>query len=131
MKLFYHIAILAGGLLAVPLLVEAQNEDAAIRDGNKLYKQGQFQKALPEYQKAVQENPKNAIAKYNLGNARFRTSNFTEAEKSFEDAVATTPDNTFKQKSYYNKGVSLIKQQKLQESIQAWKNALKLNPADE
>jgi len=34
------------------------------------------------------------------------------------------------QKELYNKGVALIKQQKLDESIDAWKNSLKLNPDD-
>ena len=118
-------------VLAVPVVVTAQDDEAAIRDGNKLYRQGQFDKALPEYQKAIQKNPKNTIAQYNMGNARFRTSNFTDAEKSFNDAIAASTDNKFKEKSFYNKGVALSKQQKLLESIEAWKNAIKLDPTDE
>src|SRR5687767_4683578 len=126
-----HIILPIACILAMPFVVTAQDEEAAIRDGNKLYRQGQYDKALPEYQKAIQKNPKNTIAQYNLGNARFRTSNFTDAEKSFDDAIAASNDNKFKEKSFYNKGVALSKQQKLLESIQAWKSALKLDPADE
>lgn len=117
--------------MAVPLLATAQDENAAIRDGNKLYHQGQFDKALPEYQKALQKNPKNTIAQYNMGNARFRSNNYADAEKSFDEAIATASDKGYKEKSFYNKGVALSKQQKLMESIDAWKNALKLDPNDE
>lgn len=113
------------------LAATAQDEEAAIREGNKQYKQGQFDKALPEYQKVTQKNPKNVIAQYNTGNARFRSNKYDEAQKSYDDAIAATEDVKYKEKSFYNKGVSFSKQQKLDESIGAWKNALKLDPADE
>jgi hypothetical protein len=34
------------------------------------------------------------------------------------------------EKGFYNKGVAMIKQKKLQESIDAWKSALKLDASD-
>lgn len=117
--------------ITLPVLVTAQDENAAIREGNKQYKQGQFDKALPAYQKAVAQNPKNAIARYNLANARYKTGNLEAAEKSFDELIENTTEKTYKEKGYYNKGVSLTKQKKLQESIEAYKNAIKLNPADE
>ena len=117
--------------LLLPVLAAAQDENAAIREGNKLYKKGQFDQALPEYQKAIGENPQSSVARYNLANARFRSSNFTEAEKAFDEVIAKTPEKNFKEKSYYNKGVTFSKQQKLNESIDAWKTALKIDPADE
>jgi tetratricopeptide (TPR) repeat protein len=117
--------------IVLPALVTAQDENAAIREGNKQYKQGQFQQALPAYQKAVAQNPNNAIARYNLANARYRTGNLPEAEKSFDELIEKIPEKTYKEKGYYNKGVTLTKQKKLQESIEAYKDALKLDPADE
>lgn len=127
MKNFHYILCLT----VLPAVAMAQTENASIRSGNKLYRQGQFDKALPEYQKAVEQNPKNAVARYNLANARFRTAKYDEAEKSFNEVIENTTQNSYKQKSYYNKGVALSKQQKLVESIEAWKNALKLDPTDE
>lgn len=118
-------------LMLLPVLVKAQNETAAIREGNKLYHDRQFEKALPAYQKAVQQNPKNLTARYNLANARYRTGNLPEAEKSYDELIENTTENNYKEKGYYNKGVTLTKQKKLLESIDAYKNALKLNPADE
>jgi Ca-activated chloride channel homolog len=117
--------------MILPVLVTAQDENAAIREGNKQYKQGQFEQALPAYQKAVTQNPNNAIARYNLANARYRTGNLPEAEKSFDELIEKIPEKTYKEKGYYNKGVTLTKQKKLSESIEAYKDALKLDPADE
>ena len=130
MKNYYTIVSLVIAL-ALPALVKAQEENSAIREGNKLYKKGQFDKALPEYQKAIQQNPRNDIARYNLANARFRSNNFEEAQKSFDAVIDHTTDNNYKQRSLYNKGVAFSKEKKLPESIDAWKKALVLNPNDE
>ena len=54
-----------------------------------------------------------------------------EAEKAFDDEISNTSEKKYKERSYYNKGVAYIKEKKLQESIDAWKIALKLDPADE
>jgi Ca-activated chloride channel homolog len=118
-------------LLLLPVLVKAQEENAAIREGNKLYHDRQFDKAMPAYQKAIAQNPKNVTARYNLANARFRTGNMPDAEKAYGDLIENTTENKYKEKGYYNKGVSLTKQQKLQESIDAYKDALKLDATDE
>jgi tetratricopeptide (TPR) repeat protein len=117
--------------LALPVVTNAQDENAAIREGNKLYHEKQYDKALPAYQKAVEQNPQNSTARLNLANARFRTGNLPDAEKSFDELIEKTTDKNYKVKGYYNKGVTLTKQQKLLESIEAYKNALKLDPADE
>lgn len=118
-------------LMLLPVLVKAQDENAAIREGNKMYHERQYEKALPAYQKAVEQNPKNLTARYNLANARYRTGNLPDAEKSYDDLIENTTENNYKEKGYYNKGVTLTKQKKLLESIDAYKNALKINPADE
>ena len=112
------------------LSLSAQTENKTIQKGNKLYKQGQFEKALPEYEKAVTENPKNPVPYYNLGNARFRSDDFANSEKAYDDAAGKATTQNFKQQSLYNKGVSLSKQKKLQESIDAYKQSLRLNPQD-
>ena len=115
----------------VTLRASAQPENKTIREANKLYKKGDFGKALPEYRKAVQQNPNNPVAKYNLASAQFRNNKFEEAEKTFSDANAIAPTDAMKEKTVYNKGVALSKQKKLLESIEAYKDALKLDPSDE
>ena len=100
-----------------------------IYKGNELYKKQQYDKANEQYQKALSKDPSNPIANYNSGNADFRQNKFDDAIKSFDNTI-DTKDKSLQQQAYYNKGVAFSKQQKLQESIDAWKEALRLNPND-
>jgi Ca-activated chloride channel family protein len=100
------------------------------RNGNRLYKEKKFPEALPEYQKAAEENADDAVVNYNLGDAYFRNEKFDEAEKSYDKPLAEGNDPTLRQRAFYNKGVALSKQSRLEESIAAYKSALLLNPED-
>lgn len=127
-----YLIILTGvSLAALKTQAQAQPENKAIRSGNKLYKEGKYDQALPEFEKALSQNPGNPVTRYNLGNAQFRKEDFIASGKSFDEAASTATTNDLKQRSLYNKGVSLSKQKKLQESIEAYKQALRLNPKDE
>lgn len=108
----------------------AQNVNGSIRNGNKLYKQNDFGPSVTEYKKALSQSPENAIANYNLGNAHYRNKVVDESLKSYEATIGNTDKKQVKQKAYYNQGVAWSSQQKLQESIEAWKNALKLDASD-
>lgn len=118
-------------LLLVLSYGQSQNVNSAIRNGNKLYQQKIFDQSAAEYKKAIVVSPENPIANYNLGNAQFRTNQYDEATNSFESTIANSKEKPVKEKSFYNKGVAYSKQQKLDESIEAWKNALKLDGKDE
>jgi len=124
------VTILSLFLLVASTIVNAQPENAAIAKGNKLYKEGKFEEAITAYEQALQQNPENVTAKYNLAAARFRNSKFEEAQKEYEEVLEKTSDSKLKEKATYNNGVALIKQSKLEESIEAFKKALLLNPQD-
>jgi tetratricopeptide (TPR) repeat protein len=117
------------GMSAV-LPAKAQEGNAQIRSGNRFYKKKQIDQSLQQYQSAVRKAPDNPTANYNLGNAQFRKNNFDEAAKSYEATVSHSSDKVMEEKGLYNKGVAMIKQKKLQESINAWKSALKLDASD-
>lgn len=118
-------------LLAALAPASAQSGNAQLRSGNRYYKKKEIDKSLQQYQSAVRQAPDNATANYNLGNAQFRKNNFDEAAKSYEAAIKNSgADKAMQERGYYNKGVSMIKQKKLQESIDSWKQALKLDPTD-
>jgi len=108
----------------------AQKENVSIRKGNRLYKEQKLDESQKQYQQALQESPDNPAALYNLGNAQFRKNSFEDAVKSYDALLDHSDDNKIKQQGYYNKGVALAKEQKLEESIAAWKDALKLDPND-
>lgn len=121
----YGVAI----LLLICSSANAQNVNT--RNGNKFYKEGKYDKAIAEYKKAASANNSNVVSKYNLGNAYYRSGQYGESADTYQQLLGETKDQSVKQKTYYNKGVSLSKQNKLEESIEAYKNAVKMNPADE
>ena len=55
---------------------------------------------------------------------------FEEAEKIFGLAAENTEDKLSRADAEYNKGVALTMQKKTAESIEAYKDALRLNPSD-
>jgi Ca-activated chloride channel family protein len=110
--------------------VSAQQNNSYIITGNKFYHENKFDKALPEYIKAAEVAATDPVVNYNLGNAFFRNKKFEDAAKTFDNTIGNSTDNAMKQKAFYNKGVSLSRQSKLEESIEAYKMAVKLDPAD-
>src|SRR3984885_16384899 len=114
------------------LTAAAQEGNAQVRSGNRYYKKKQIDASLKQYQEAVKKAPDNPAANYNLGNSQFRKGNYDEAAKSFDASIThSATDKPMQEKGLYNKGVAMIKQKKLPESIDAWKNALKLDASDE
>lgn len=110
--------------------VHAQKKNTHIIEGNKLYKESKYDQAVPEYTKALETDADTNTANYNLGNAYFRTKKYDEAEKNYDNTISNSVNDSMKQNGFYNKGVSLSKQNKLEESIEAYKMAVKLDPAD-
>ena len=111
--------------------VYGQEEQKVLQKANNLYKQKQFDLSLPEYRKAVTINPENPVAHYNFGNVLFRKEQWPDAEIAYNKAMELAKTTAAKEKAVYNKGVAYSRQKKLEESIQAYKNALKLDPNDE
>lgn len=112
------------------LPASAQSTNARIRSGNRYYRKNQIDKSIQQYQSAVQATPNNPTANYNLGNAQYKKNQFDAASKSYDATIQNSQDKKMKKNGYYNKGVAMIKQKKLQESIDAWKQALKLDASD-
>ena len=61
----------------------AQKDNRDLEQGNKLYKEQQFDKAAEAYEKVLVKAPKNSVANYNLGNTLYRKNNEAEATFNF------------------------------------------------
>jgi len=109
----------------------AQNAKNEIIKGNEAYKKNNYDAAENSYQDALKIADNNTIASYNLGNTLYKKDNTDEAVKAFDNTIQNSTDNVTKEKAYYNKGVALQKAKKLPECINAYENALMLNPNDE
>ena len=127
MKSLLYISV----FLLLPVIIFAQQKDIVdIGKGNEAYKKQEFDKAQDFYRRALELSPKNSTASFNLGNALYRDKKAEEAEKIFNLAAENTEDKLGRADAEYNKGVALTQQKKTAESIEAYKDALRLNPTD-
>ncbi len=115
----------------MPFTSNAQNEKVLIKKGNEAYEKKEYDYAITQYQQAVTKDPADPTAHYNLGNAFYKSKKADEAVQAYDEAASKTSSKADKSKSFYNKGVVLQNNKKLPECIDAYKNALKLNPQDE
>jgi len=101
-----------------------------VREGNKAYNAGKVEDADRSYRRALDVDEKSNLATFNLGNALYRQKKYDEAGREFEKAASGTTDKMDKARAYHNLGNSYLQQQKLKESIEAYKQALRNNPND-
>src|SRR5204863_9694309 len=97
----------------------AQKVNSAIKSGNDAYKKGDYKNAEKFYKEALEEDNDNLFAQFNLGNALLKQNNIIEAAKYFSKVSEAASDNDFKAKALYNKGLTMLKYQKLPEAIEA------------
>ncbi|MBK8143430.1 MAG: tetratricopeptide repeat protein [Chitinophagaceae bacterium] len=126
MRKFIAIVI----LVSASFFAQSQVVEKATQKGNEYYKQRQFEKATEEYNKALLADPENTTTKFNLANSLQKQGKQDEALKSFSELSEKANEKELRSKSFYNKGVVLTQQKKLEESIEAYKNSLRQNPDD-
>lgn len=110
--------------------LHAQTAAKEIQQGNAFYREQQFGKAADAYRKALEQEAGNAAAKMNLATALQKQGQEEEALRLFTEIATGTARDDWRSRAWYNKGAILSKQKRLEESIEAYKNALRLNPAD-
>jgi len=110
---------------------QTKKEKLIIKKGNEAYKKGAYAEAAESYGQVVQQNPLNATAQFNNGNALYKTDKKEDALKAYDKSISNLGNDVEKSNAYYNKGVVLQNDKKLPECIDAYKKALKLAPDNE
>ncbi len=114
----------------LPLSSMAQTDRQYIREGNKLFRSGDYPNAEVSYRKAIEKNPKNPQAAFNLGNALMAQKKDSAAVMQFDSATKLETNPMRKAKAYHNVGVICQSHKMYGEAIEAYKSALRLNPND-
>ena len=118
-------------LLLVAMTTSAQTDRQYIREGNKQFRIGQYDKAEVSYRKAVESNPKNPQAIFNLGNALLAQKKDSAAVQQFEQSARMESNPLRKSAAYHNMGVICQTHKMYDDAIEAYKNALRMNPNDD
>jgi Ca-activated chloride channel family protein len=127
MKMYYIFLSL---LLLKSASIWSQKNEKMIIEGNKLFMQQQYAEAANAFNKALSISPGDLTAKYNLATTLYRQGKWDEAATIYTEIAADANKADLRSKAFYNNGVILTKQKKLEESIEAYKNALRQNPGD-
>ena len=128
-------------LTVLPQMAGAQVERRYIRQGNR-----QFAKAFADtarvdsvllrdaeasYRKALEEDPNNWDASFNLANALASQGRMEEAARQYQALGSKTDVEKEKRAAaYHNLGNCLLQSENLQGAVEAYKNALRNNPND-
>jgi Ca-activated chloride channel family protein len=116
-------------LLTIILLFLTAFNDKA-REGNRAYERGDYETAAKMYMEAIQEEPENARLYFNLGNALSKMGKPAEAAMAWDQFKELNESPLEKSKAVYNQGNSAAEQKEWDKALQAYRNALKLNPND-
>lgn len=112
-----------------------KRERNAIKDGNKLYVDKRYAEAEVAYKKALEENPDNATAQFNLASSYLKQRGEDLTNK--EDSLIRTADamlakvaqnEKLAEPSFYDRGNIAYKAEDYASAIEMYKNALRRNP---
>lgn len=109
---------------------------SALRD----YKNGKYDNALKDYQRSLEKKKDDPRLHFNAGAAAYKSKNYEEAAKQFDEAL-NSPDLKLLQQAYYNRGNaryylgesnadSSKKSETWEEAVKDFESAMKLNSQD-
>ena len=130
-SLFKRKAVVLVLLLLTAIGAQAQSDRQYVRQGNKQFRLGNYAEAEVRYRKAVEKNERNPQANYNLGNALLAQRKDSSSVSQLEMAAKLETAPIRKAQAYHNIGVICQNKKMFGEAIEAYKEALRLNPADD
>lgn len=121
--------------LAAMVAVWGQDERKVIRQGMKAYNKGDYSEAEVQFRKAEDLNKESFEADFNTGAALYGQEKYEETARQYESLVKESPTTLEENPetlahTWHNLGNSLLKARQYAQSIEAYKNSLRLNPDD-
>lgn len=123
-------SLLLGVLLFLSSGAWGQRERADIRQGNRAYYEGKYPEAEVGYKRAIEKNIASYEANFNLAGALYKQERYDDAAAAYGRLAQDGTEVGRQAATYYNMGNTYVKQRKIDEAIEAYKNALRLVPED-
>jgi tetratricopeptide (TPR) repeat protein len=111
-------------------IAQAQSTRGLVNDGVDNYEENNFTEAEVNFKKGVESDLESFESRFNLGDAIYKQGRYEEALEEFKNSLSLAETDEHKAQIFHNIGNTFLKSQKLQESIGAYREALKLNPND-
>ncbi len=99
--------------------------------GNKAYDEKEFDEAILYYEEALKTSPLSFKTNFNMANAYFKKGDFQQASDLYSTLLDLAPTAFDRSKVYHNLGNAQFMNQKLDDAIESYQEALKINPKDE
>ena len=125
-----NITFILFAILLIALPTYAQSTRGLVNDGVDEYDENKFVEAEVNFRKGIENEIENYESHFNLGDALYKQGKFDEAFEEFKNTLPLATTDYTKGELFHNIGNSLLKAQKLKESIGAYRQALKHNPND-
>lgn len=127
----YGFAVVAAVFAAADVSAQKYPERRMARDGNRLYEKGDFEGAEKKYRHALEQNPDLEDARFNLAGALFKQESVEAAAKIYMGfASDSTVTGERVADANYNLGNVMLAGQKIDDAIELYKQALRLNSGD-
>ena len=107
-------------------------ERRLVRKGNRQYERGDYKGSIDNYSRALLEDPDCFEAKFNTANVQMRDSLYHKAEQTLTKlAQDSTRTDIERGDVAYNLGNAQFAQQKFQQALESYRNAMRFNPDDQ
>ena len=120
-----YLILLLLTLCALPGFAQADRHD--VRAGNRKFNKGNFKEAEIDYRKAAVKDSTSLHAQYNLASALYCQQDYAGAAKPLE---SVKDQEGLPAQYYYNAGDIALQQKDWQGAVNAFRQALLLDPAD-
>ena len=124
-------------LLLVSVLASAQVDKKDVRRGNRQFAKAKYGDADISYRKGLNADSTSVASAYNLGNNLYRQGNYAEAGKFYQQAMRHIPETRSVKKrnaegfdTYFNIGDAALQQKQYRAAMEAFAQALVINPDD-
>lgn len=118
-------------ILLVSSTVSAQEWRDSLAVARDAYSKQEYGKALKYYRSAQNKAPEGVDLSKEMGQSAYKNLQFEEAEKIYREQAFSEKDTKEKAKAYHNLGNSLMKQKKYDEAIDAYKQSLRNDAAND